>query len=92
MAFYLASISMNRSGRKVGGQCRSSILKPRTSKRRVFADAAEVAARAELLRKPANNIISHRPKATVTWTVRNGHRVVNVSRPVPVLQLIKARR
>ena len=83
---------MNRTGRKVGGQCRSSILKSRTSKRRVFADAAEVAARAEQLRKPANNIISHRPKAKVTWTVRNGHRVVNVSRPVPVMQLIKARR
>ena len=83
---------MTHTGRKVGGQCRSSILKTRTSPRRPFADAAEVAARAEQLRKPANQIVSLRSKAHVTFTQAKGHRVVNVTRPLPVMQLIKARR
>ena len=83
---------MTRSGRKVGGQCRSSILKTRTSPRRTFTDAAEVAARAEQMRRPANKIVSLSPKARVTFTQTNGHRVVNVTRPLPVMQLIKARR
>ena len=81
-----------RRGRKVGGQCRSSILKTRTGPRRVFADAAEVAALADLKNKKGHAPMQLRPKATIFWTEANGHRVVEVRRPLPVMQILKARR
>ena len=41
--------------------------------------------------RPQQQLISHRPKAQVTWSGRNGHRVVTVTRKPQVLQLVKSR-
>ena len=86
------SLASMRCGRKIGGQCRSKILNIRTSPRRQFADAVEVAKRAEALHRQAATLMTVRPKAVAVWTVRNGHRVVEVHRQPEVLQLLKARR
>ena len=82
----------SRIGRKVGGQCRSKILNVRTGPRRLFADAAEIAKRAEAKHRETASLMTVRPKAVAVWTVRDGHRVVDVRRQPEVLQLLKARR
>jgi hypothetical protein len=82
----------SRAGRKVGGQCRSKILNVRTGPRRSFPDAAEVAQRAEAKHRQAATLLAVRPKAIAVWTVRDGHRVVDVRRQPEVLQLLKACR
>jgi len=82
----------SRTGRKVGGQCRSKILNVRTGPRRYFADAAEIAARVEARIHERSEFVKLRSKGTVVWSERNGHRVVDVKRPLPVVQLLKARR
>jgi hypothetical protein len=81
----------SKRGRKVGGQCRSSILNVRTGPRRFFADAAEVAAMADLRNKKSSEFLAVRPKAVISWTEHNGHRVVEVKRPPAVVQLLKSR-
>jgi hypothetical protein len=80
----------SKRGRKVGGQCRSSILNVRTGPRRFFADSAEVAALANLRNKKSPEFITVRPKAVITWTEHNGHRVVDVKRLPAVVQLLKS--
>ena len=82
----------NSKGRKIGGRCRSSIIKTRTSPRRTFADAVEVALRAEARAHSNQQLMTIRPKARVSFTNANGHRVVSVKRQPEVLQLTKARR
>ena len=42
-------------------------------------------------KRPTQQLMMRRPQATINWAVRNGHRVVNVIRPLPVMQLIKSR-
>ena len=81
-----------RTGRKIGGRCRSKILNVRTGPRRVFPDAAEVAKRVEARMHERSEFVQHRAKGTVLWSERDGHRVVEVKRPLPIVQLLKSRR
>ena len=81
-----------RSGRKVGGRCRSKVLNVRTGPRRVFADAAEVAKRAEAKRRPEQQLLSVRPKPVMQVTFSKGHKVVSLVRLPEVVQLLKSRR
>lgn len=81
---------INARGRKVGGQCRSVVTNSRTAPRRIFADAAEIAAKADARNKRNTEPMVIRPKTEIVWSHCNGRRVVAIHRKPAILQLIKA--